>query len=94
MANMDVPDTLAFKMHVWRQSGLLHQYDEEAFYPTSWLAIYAGMNHWPERCDPRHAEVQGDASAHWLRERRAKVAQLVETLPTHEQFLDLVLARG
>jgi tryptophan halogenase len=93
MVNMALPDTLAFKMHAWRQSGLLHQYDEEAFYPTSWLAIYAGMNYWPERCDPRYAEVQGDASARWLRERRAKVAQLVGTLPTHEQFLDLVLAQ-
>ncbi len=93
MSSMDLPETLAFKLHVWRQGGLLHQYDEEAFYPTSWLAIHSGMEHWPERCDPRYAEAQLDASARWLQERRGKIAQLVGTLPTHEKFLDLVLAQ-
>jgi tryptophan halogenase len=93
MASMALPETLAFKMHVWRQGGLLHQYDEEAFYPTSWLAIHAGMDHWPERCDPRYATVPAEASARWLRERRDKMAQLVRSLPTHEAFLDLVLAQ-
>jgi 2-polyprenyl-6-methoxyphenol hydroxylase-like FAD-dependent oxidoreductase len=93
MADMTLPETLAFKMHVWRQSGLLYQYDEEAFTPTSWLAIYAGMEQWPQRCDPRHAQVPGDASARWLEDRRAQVAQLVGTLPSHERFLDLVLAQ-
>lgn len=93
MAEMALPETLAFKKHVWRQGGLLHQYDEEAFYPTSWLSIHAGMNHWPEHCDPRHAEVPAEALARWLRERRGKVAQVVETLPTHEAFLDHVLGQ-
>ncbi len=93
MAGMALPDTLAFKLHMWRQGGQLYQYDEEAFYPTSWLAIHAGMDHWPERCDPRFAKVPADASAQWLRDRRDKLAQLVGTLPTHEEFLNLVLAR-
>lgn len=93
MASMTLPETLAFKIHLWRQGGQLYQYDEETFYPTSWLAVHAGMDHWPERCDPRYAKVPEEASAQRLRERREKMAQLVGTLPTHEEFLQLVLGQ-
>ena len=93
MASMALPETLAFKMHVWRQGGLLHQYNEETFHPTSWLAVHAGMDNWPERCDPRYAMVPAESSARSLRDRRDKMAQLVATLPTHEAFLDLILAQ-
>lgn len=93
MADMQLPESLAFKMHLWRQGGMLYQYEEEAFYPTSWLAIHAGMDHWPQRCDPRFGKVPQDAAARWLSERRVKVAQLVGALPTHEAFLDMVLAK-
>jgi glycine/D-amino acid oxidase-like deaminating enzyme len=91
MATMELPETLAFKLHAWRQAGMLHQYDEEGFDETSWLAIHAGMDHWPERCDPRSAEVSAEASARWLEGRRQQLVALVKTLPTHQEFMKHVL---
>ncbi|MBW8902166.1 MAG: tryptophan 7-halogenase, partial [Massilia sp.] len=52
MTSMELPETLAFKIRAWRQSGVLHQYDLEGFDSTSWLAIHAGMGHWPDQTDP------------------------------------------
>jgi 2-polyprenyl-6-methoxyphenol hydroxylase-like FAD-dependent oxidoreductase len=91
MRAMAIPETLAFKLHAWRQTGVLHQYDEESFEEGSWLMVHAGMGHWPERWDPRHAELPAEAVAGWLEQRRRQTAQVVATLPTHEAFLAHVL---
>jgi tryptophan halogenase len=91
MAALELPETLAFKLHAWRQAGVLHQYDEEGFDETSWLAIHAGMDHWPERIDPTLARTPRDETAHRVGERRRQTADFVRTLPTHEQWLERVL---
>lgn len=57
MAAMELPDTLAFKLHAWRQAGVLPRYRWEGFDANSWLAIHAGMGHWPERADPALADM-------------------------------------
>jgi tryptophan halogenase len=93
MAAMALPETLAYKLHAWRQAGTLHQYDEEGFDETSWLAVHAGMNHWPERSDPTFSERPLEASAAWLRERRQQMAALVDTLPRHQDYLAMMLSR-
>jgi 2-polyprenyl-6-methoxyphenol hydroxylase-like FAD-dependent oxidoreductase len=92
MTSMSLPDSLAFKIHAWRQTGLLHQYEEEGFGASSWLAVHAGMGHWPERQDPTLAEVPDEQASHWLRERRRQIAAAVAGLPPHQTWLDGLLA--
>nr|AGU11834.1 Tryptophan halogenase [uncultured organism] len=94
MGSMALPETLAFKLHAWRQAGVLHQYDEEGFDESSWLAIHAGMDDWPERCDPRHAEMPPDEAGRWLEGRRRQLVQVAESLPTHQEFLAHVLGKA
>jgi tryptophan halogenase len=93
MAAMELPDTLAFKIHAWRQTGALHQYGDEGFDATSWLAIHAGMGHWPEHADPALREVAPEAALLGLRQRRADIAAAVAAMPTHDDYLRAVLAR-
>jgi tryptophan halogenase len=93
MTDMELPDTLAFKLHAWREAGVLRQYDEEGFDETSWLAIHAGMRHWPQRQDPTLAEIPSADAMRWLRERRRQIAAAVAALPTHQAYLDHVLGR-
>jgi tryptophan halogenase len=87
MASMELPETLAFKIHAWRQSGTLHQYDEEGFDQTSWLAIYAGMGHWPERADPTLGDVERAVALRGLRWRRERIAEAVAAMPAHGAYL-------
>jgi tryptophan halogenase len=93
MAEMTLPETLAYKLHAWRETGTLHQYDEEGFDETSWLAIHAGMHHWPVRSDPTFGERPQEASASWLAERRQQMAAVARTLPSHQEYLAMVLGR-
>ena len=93
MATMELPETLAFKIHAWRQAGALHQYDEEGFDATSWLAIHAGMGHWPERADPSLREMPHQDALRALQHRRGGIAAAVAAMPTHEDYLRRVLAR-
>lgn len=87
MTGMDVPETLAYKLHAWRETGVLHNFDDEAFDETSWLAIHAGMQHWPQRRSPWMDEVPPPAAAHFLSERHAAIAQLAARMPAHADFL-------
>jgi tryptophan halogenase len=91
MAEMVLPDTLAYKLDQWRETGTLHQYDEEGFDETSWLAVHAGMNHWPKQSDPTFGDRPVEATAAWLRERRQQMAAVVKTLPSHQEYLAMVL---
>ena len=93
MASMELPETLAFKVHAWRQAGALHQYDEEGFDATSWLAIHAGMGHWPQRADPSLRDIPHDDALRALRFRRDSIAAAVAAMPTHDACLQNVLAR-
>lgn len=93
MATMELPETLAFKLHVWRQTGMLHMYDEEGFDATSWLAIHAGMGNWPEHVDPVLWEMPRDEALHALRQRRDAIATVAAGLPTHSAYLRRVLQR-
>jgi hypothetical protein len=93
MASMELPETLAFKIQAWRQSGVLHQYDEEGFDATSWLAIHAGMGHWPERADPSLCDMPQHDALRALHLRRDSIAAAVAAMPSHEDYLGSVLAR-
>ena len=90
---MALPETLAFKIEAWRRFGILHTYDEEGFDATSWLAVHAGMRHWPEAADPVFGELTTDAARQALTRRRDAIAASVSRLPVHHEFLDHMLSR-
>lgn len=87
MAAMALPETLAFKIDAWRRFGVLHMQNDEGFDETSWLAIHAGMQHWPERADPVLAEVDGAEALQALQRRRDGIAAAVAGLPAHHEYL-------
>lgn len=91
MARMELPETLAFKLHAWRECGSLVAYDEEGFDTTSWLAIHAGMENWPTRTDPVLQELPRDAARRLLLQRRDAIAAIVGRLPSHGSYLHRAL---
>jgi glycine/D-amino acid oxidase-like deaminating enzyme len=91
VATMDLPETLAFKLEMWRSHGVLHHYDDECADANSWLAIYAGMEHWPEREDPVLAEIPYPRALQALQGRRRAIEASVQRMPLHHQLLKQVL---
>ncbi|KQV36856.1 tryptophan halogenase family protein [Massilia sp. Root335] len=93
MTTMELPDTLAFKIHAWRKAGALQQYDLEGFDATSWLAIHAGMGHWPEHTDPSLGDMTRAEALAGLQWRRERIIEAVAAMPTHGAFLRGMLGR-
>jgi tryptophan halogenase len=91
VAAMELPETLAYKLELWRRYGVLHQYDEEGFDATSWLAVLAGMECWPERTDPVLAEIPAERALKALNGRRNGIAAMVQRMPLHHQTLQQML---
>ena len=87
VSTMELPETLAFRMELWRRYGVLHAYDEEGFDATSWLAIHAGMEHWPERQDPVVGEIPPERAQSALQARRNAIQASVGRMPQHHHTL-------
>ena len=90
---MELPDTLAFRLHAWRQTGALNMYSAEGFESASWLAIHSGLGNWPEHLDPVLNEVPLEEAREALRQRRAQIVKMVENMPTHDAYLRAVVRK-
>jgi len=94
VSSMPLPETLAFKLELWRRFGVLHEYDEECADANSWLAVYAGMDSWPEREDPVVAEIPRERALQALQGRGRAIEASVERMPLHHQLLQQVLGQA
>ncbi len=84
---MPIPDSLAYKMELFRERGVVMNYQVGLFHEPGWLAVYLGQRVMPARYDPLAdiaslEEVQRDATV-----IRAAIRQAAGTLPTHAEFI-------
>jgi tryptophan halogenase len=93
MTTVELPATLAFRIDTWRELGTLHFDDDESFDAASWLAIHAGMEHWPQRLDPVLETTDREAALRALQRRRTRIAATVGGLPPHHAYIADVLRR-
>ncbi|WP_307120154.1 tryptophan halogenase family protein [Sphingomonas kyeonggiensis] len=85
--NMSLPDSLEYKLQLFRERGVVVQYREGTFLEPSWLAVYLGQHVVPRHPDPR-AGGEGVAAA--LAAMRADIAAVAEAMPRHEAALGMV----
>ncbi|WP_427968287.1 tryptophan halogenase family protein [Altererythrobacter sp.] len=90
---MEIPDTLAGKMELWRQTGRVEKYSEGLFYDASWIAVYVGQGVLPERHDPRTALPEPERIARAMENLRGAIDAEVEAMPGHADFLNAEAAR-
>lgn len=84
---MEVPDTLARKMELFKARGQFVKYSWEMFSPASWLAIYSGFDFFPDGYDPGVDAIDADYLREVLREMRQSIADAVTGMPSHEAFI-------
>ena len=84
---MPIPDSLAYKMELFRKTGTVVQYKDGLFLHPSWIAVYLGQRVVPERYDPRADGVSEVDLARMLSEMKSMISGAVDALPTHEDFL-------
>jgi tryptophan 7-halogenase len=84
---MQVPDSLAYRMELFRERGVVAQYREGMFLDASWLAVFFGQGIHPRLYDPSADRVTPAALAAHLALIDEDYADAIDSMPTHEVFL-------
>jgi tryptophan halogenase len=87
LRTMAVPDTLAEKMALWRETGRIEKYSDGLFYDASWIAVYIGQGVLPERHDPRVQLPDPAQVARAMDGLRDAIVSEVAAMPGHRGFL-------
>jgi tryptophan halogenase len=84
---MDVPDTLQHKLDLWRSAGRIVRNDNELFAEVGWLQVLHGQRVQARAHHPV-ADVLAEADvASYLGNIEQVIANCVEQMPTHAQFV-------
>jgi tryptophan 7-halogenase len=86
-ANMEIPDTLKFKIEHFRKYGRLLAPENDLFGPPSWTAVHIGQLNIPERVDPL-LQYRGNDGRDWMAKLQAAMKYETSLLSTHQQFID------
>jgi tryptophan halogenase len=84
---MSIPDTLAYRLALYRSRGRIVMYDEEPYDESAWISLFDGM-----RVEPRHYSQAadgfetGEIDAHCRRVRQVLLDAL-RRMPAHAEFL-------
>jgi tryptophan halogenase len=80
---MDIPDTLAEKMELFRRRGRVLKYREGVFLDASWIAVYLGQHVIPQGHDMRADAPPVEALVRGMATFQAEVRELAEGMPSH-----------
>ena len=85
--NMDIPETLARKLDLFRLKGRLFRYEDELFAEASWHAVLIGQNVMPQGYDPL-VDIAPDAEiGRALAQMHAAVQAAAAAMPKHGDLI-------
>jgi tryptophan halogenase len=84
---MDIPDSLAHKMELFRERAKVITYKDGLFLEPSWIAVYIGQRVVPRAYNPLADVLAGAELDTRLTTVRKQVKDAAAGMPTHEQFL-------
>ena len=85
--NMDIPDTLAHRIELFKSSGKVFKENDELFHEIAWQQVMIGQRLVPEDYHPLAHSITGDQLQGLLRDLKSLIGSTVEKLPTHDAFL-------
>lgn len=87
MRTMDLPDTAAHKLELWKAMGRVPLLSEESYLEPSFVAILAGNGVLPNRYDPVVDRIDTDTLKKGMEARRRAIAEAAERLPTQLAYI-------
>jgi tryptophan halogenase len=85
--NMELPGTLAEKIALFREAGLVIREEEELFLDESWGQVMIGQGIMPASWSPLADNVPGEDIGPFLESLANSYRVRAESLPTHRQFV-------
>ena len=84
---MEIPDTLRYKIALFREAGRVFRFQEELFTTPSWIAVLIGQGIMPKHCDPIVAMLPHDEVRRSLDSIREGIAKAAHSMPSHAEFI-------
>jgi tryptophan halogenase len=84
---MDIPDSLRYRIELFKSHGRVTFSDRELFVESNWLSVLTGQNIWPRSYDPLVDVMPLPEIRERLERTRALIQQTADAMPTHEQFI-------
>jgi len=88
--DMQIPDSLAHRIELFRETGVVYQDTNEIFPVASWLQVLTGQriepqgyNHFP------HAMMSKEVMFSELDKLKTSIAEYVEKMPSHGDYLKI-----
>ena len=85
--HMSIPDSLAYRIQLFRSSGRVAFYDKELFVEPNWLSILIGQQIWPKRLDPLAYLLPEEETKRQLLRLKTLIRQTADAMPTHAGFI-------
>jgi tryptophan halogenase len=86
-AAMEIPDTLAQKIELFRETGRVFRRNEELFAENSWVQVMMGQGIVPRSWHPIAAKLRDDELATLLQSLRDSARRTVTGLPEHGAYV-------
>jgi tryptophan halogenase len=87
-AVIELPETLRHKIELFGATGKVAVYSEESYQEPSWVAIFLGNGLIPKSYHPLVDYIPEHQLRLLLERRRAEVARVAESMPTHQAFIE------
>ena len=87
-ADMAIPDSLAQKIELFRETGRVFRRNEELFAENSWVQVMMGQGIMPRSYHPIATKLPDDELARLFATLRDNVTRTVAGLPPHETYVD------
>jgi tryptophan halogenase len=84
---MDIPESLRYKIALFREAGRVFRYDEELFTKPSWVAVMLGQHVTPRQYDPIVATLPHADVHRSLESMRIAMINAANAMPTHAEFI-------
>lgn len=84
---LQVPDSLAHRMALFRETGRVFKVDGELFHENSWIQVMLGQGMLPEQYHPAADVLTDEELTRFMANIRSRVDQTVARLPSHEAYV-------
>ena len=85
--NMEIPDTLQYKIDHFKSAGRIVASEIELFRNPSWLAVFIGQLVWPEKYDAL-VDMRGVDGPRMLESLNRVMGDAAGSMPSHQQYID------
>ncbi len=85
---MDIPDSLAHRIDLFRETGRVFRAPNELFAENSWIQVMLGQGIVPEQYHPVVNVMSDEELGRFLQGIKSSVDQAVARLPRHQVYVE------